>query len=311
MDISLVFISLSISTLLVFISNKFFHKKNLLDRINERSSHKVVATRSGGIGVFISIFIISSFYYVTGNTIYDYSIIVPLALLVLIGLYDDLYNIDFKLKFIFQVIAAKIIIDTGLLIDNFHGVLGLYEINRVFAQLLTIFIILAIINALNFIDGIDGLAISIFSFFIIFFEFFSLEFNSLTNYSLLTLSSLVPMYYFNLRKNNKVFLGDSGSHLLGGIVSIYIVYILSQDYIIKPEYDIHKIIFVFSIFSYAIVDIVRVVFIRLLNKKSPFKADRRHLHHIILNFTKSHFKTVAVILLLQLLLLVGFQLLSN
>ena len=75
-----------------------------------------------------------------------------------------MYNIDFKLKFIFQIIAAKIIIDTGLLIDNFHGLFGIFEINRAVAQLLTIFIILSIINAINFIDGIDGLAISIFQF---------------------------------------------------------------------------------------------------------------------------------------------------
>ena len=47
----------------------------------------------------------------------------------MIGIYDDLYNVDFKLKFIFQIIVAKIIIDNGLLIDNFHGFFGVYEIN--------------------------------------------------------------------------------------------------------------------------------------------------------------------------------------
>lgn len=98
----------------------------------------------------------------------------PLSLLVSIGLYDDIYNLDFKLKFIFQIIAAKMIVDTGLLIDNFHGVLEIYEINRAVAQILTIFIITSIINAINFIDGIDGLAISVFSLFIILFEFFPL-----------------------------------------------------------------------------------------------------------------------------------------
>ena len=80
-----------------------------------------------------------------------------MLLLGLIGLYDDVYNLDFKLKFIFQIIAAKIIIDSGLIIDNFHGLFGIYEINRVSAQILTIFIICLIINSINFIDGIDGL----------------------------------------------------------------------------------------------------------------------------------------------------------
>ena len=77
--------------------------------------------------------------------------------MVIVGLYDDIYKLDFKLKFIFQIIAAKIIIDSGLIIDNLQ-VLGVFEINRIIAQILTIFIIVSIINAINFIDGIDGLA---------------------------------------------------------------------------------------------------------------------------------------------------------
>ena len=48
-------------------------------------------------------------------------LLIPILLLGVIGLYDDIYNLDFKLKFIFQIIAAKIIIDSGLIVDNFHG----------------------------------------------------------------------------------------------------------------------------------------------------------------------------------------------
>ena len=70
------------------------------------------------------------YFYVIGKEIFDYSLIVPISLLLIVGLYDDIYEVDFKLKFIFQVIAAKIIIDNGLLIDNFHGLLGIFEINR-------------------------------------------------------------------------------------------------------------------------------------------------------------------------------------
>ena len=74
---------------------------------------------------------------------------------------------NFKLKFIFQIIAAKIFIDNGFVIDNLHGVFGVFEICRVTAQLITIFIIVAIINSINFIDGIDSLALCIVVFFII------------------------------------------------------------------------------------------------------------------------------------------------
>ena len=109
MNTSLVFIALILSTSLIYIINKLFLSNGIIDGINNRSSHNVVATRSGGVSVFISIFIISSYFYISGNTIFDFSILVPLSLLVAIGSYDDIYSIDFKLKFIFQIIAAKII----------------------------------------------------------------------------------------------------------------------------------------------------------------------------------------------------------
>ena len=111
--------------------------------------------------------------------------LVSLSLLTVVGLYDDLYNIDFKLKFIFQIIAAKIIVDNGLIIDNLHGVLYIFEINRLLANLLTIFIIVAIINAINFIDGIDGLAISIVLIFICLLELFSNNITPYLNFSIL------------------------------------------------------------------------------------------------------------------------------
>lgn len=303
MGLSIGLVSLSLSAILIFISNKFFLQKKILDQKNERSSHNEIATRSGGIALFITVFLISFANYIYGNTLFNYSILVPLGLLVSIGVYDDVFNIDFKLKFIFQVIAAKIIVDTGLLVDNFHGVLGLFEINRVIAQLLTIFIILSIVNAINFIDGIDGLAISIFSFFILTFEFFSISNTPLFNFSIIILACLIPLLYFNFRKKNKVFLGDSGSHFLGGIVSIYVIFILSQNYTIKPQFDIHKILFVISILSYPVIDLVRIVYIRLKNKKSPFKADKKHIHHYILGKTKNHFLTTLFILIFSLFIL--------
>lgn len=297
-----------LSFFLIFAGHKFFIKKNLIDKINKRSSHNVLATRSGGIAIYLSLFLISSCNYFIGNTIFDYSILIPLALLVAIGSYDDIYSIDFKLKFIFQIIAAKMIIDTGLLIDNFHGIFGIFEIDRGIAQILTIFIILSIVNAINFIDGIDALAICVVGVFIILFEYFSIEHTPYINLSYLLLASMIPLFFLNVHKNSKVFLGDSGSYFLGGVVSIYVVYILSNHYIIKDSFDIHKILFVFSILSYPIIDLIRVVILRIKNGKSPFIADKNHLHHIILKHTKSHWKTTTLIILVSILNLIFIQL---
>ena len=92
------------------------------------------------------------------------------------------------------------------------------------------------------------------------------------------------------------------------MVSIYVLKILSQDYLIKHEYDMNKILFVLSILIYPIVDIIRIVFIRLFNGKSPFEADRNHIHHLILKRVKSHFTTTILITISSILFMVSMQL---
>ncbi len=302
---SLILIS---SFLTINIYQRLFLKNKIHDEINDRSSHVVMATRSGGVSIFSVVFLISSYNYIIQNEIFDFSLIIPLFLLMVVGLYDDIYKLDFKLKFIFQIIAAKIIIDNGLIINNLHGVFGVFEINRIIAQILTIFIIVSIINAINFIDGIDGLANSIVVLFLIAIEFFSSNQSPFFNLTTITILSIIPLFYYNFRKKKKVFLGDSGSLFLGGLVSIYVVYSLTNSYVIKPEFDIHKILFILSIMIYPIVDLIRVFVIRILNNQSPFIADKKHIHHIILKYTKSHWRSTSLIVLTSILNLIFIQL---
>ena len=310
-NILIYFSIIIIGVVSLLLTQYVFLKYSILDKINNRSSHTTIATRSGGVSIFLSVLIVSFFCYLNDIDLFEYSLIVPLSLLLVVGLYDDVYKLDFKLKFIFQIIAAKIMIDNGFIIDNLHGVLWINEMNRVLAQLFTIFIIVAVINSINFIDGIDGLGLSVVLIFIGFFEFFSSEITPFINLSLLIFAASIGLFYFNFKKNKKIFLGDSGSLLLGGVVSLYMIYILSQDYVIKPDYDIHKILFVLSILPFPIIDMVRIVMIRIKNKKSPFEADKNHLHHLILSKTKSHFKTTFLIILFNIILIFAFQIIQN
>ena len=310
-DFITVLIIIFLASSLIKISQSVFMKNNFIDKINHRSSHSVISTRSGGIAVLLTLLITSTVFYINGFELYDYSILTPILILGVVGIYDDIYSVDFKLKFIFQVIAAKIIIDNGLIIDNFHGMLGLNEINRILAQCVTILVICSIINALNFIDGIDGLAVSVFIFFIVLFELFAEYPTGLTNLSIIMISIITPLLYFNYKKDFKVFLGDSGSLFIGGIVSIYVLKILSNDYIIKPEFDLNKILFVISILSYPIIDFTRVILIRIYNGASPFMADKRHIHHLIQKKTTNHFKIVSIILIAQIVLILIIQGLFN
>lgn len=205
MDNILIIISFCLSIPILIFTQRLFLKMNYTDKILSRSSHKSIATRSGGVSIFLMLFLISLYFYLDGKTLFDYSLIVPLSLLVIVGLYDDINNIDYKLKFIFQIIAAKIIIDNGLIIDNLHGVIGIYELSRLTSQLITIFIIVAIINSINFIDGIDGLTLSVIIIFILSFEFFSMNITPFKSISWILIPSLIALSFFNFKKKKRYF----------------------------------------------------------------------------------------------------------
>ena len=95
---------------------------------------------------------------------------------------------------------------------------------------------------------------------------------------------------------------------MGGVVSILVLHVLSQEYLIKSQFDINKILFVLSILSYPIIDIIRVSLIRLLNGKSPFVADKNHIHHIILKKLDKHLYTSIMILILSFVFTILIQL---
>lgn len=301
MEISLIFSALIISITLHFgIQRIFLHYKKF-DDFNHRSSHTTLATRTGGIGLFFTVLIISIFYYFNEIELFDYSLFIPLSIMVIVGVYDDLYNANFKLKFFLQIIVAKILIDQGFVISNYHGLFGFYEIPWFLSQLSTIFVFLVVVNAINFIDGIDGLAISIFLKSIILIEVFSFSDTHLLSLGFLTISSIIPLYYFNFRKNNKIFLGDSGSMYLGTIIMIYLLYHLSAEYEFKRDFNINKVIFSISIILYPLIDLFRVFVLRIKEKTSPFEADKNHIHHLILkSLGESHIKTLIIILLFDL-----------
>ena len=295
METSMYFLVVLLSGLLTYFTQKIFIHYKKFDDFNHRSSHKTLATRTGGIGVFATLLIISSYYYFNKIDLFDYSLFIPLGIMFIVGVYDDFYHADFKLKFLLQIIVAKIIIDQGYVISNYHGLFGLYEVPWILAQLSTVFVFLVIINAINFIDGIDGLAISEVIKTILLIEFFSASKTALTPLALLLIISLLPLYYFNFKKKGKVFLGDGGSLLLGTILSIYIFYVLEHQYVIKNNIQINKVLFAILIVFYPLLDLLRVFIIRIKNGRSPFLADQSHLHHYIVKKTDSVIITILLI----------------
>jgi len=295
MNFPIYFLVFALSGILTYSTQKIFIHYKKFDDINHRSSHKTLATRTGGIGIFATLLFVSTYYYFNKVELFDYSLFIPLGIMFIVGVYDDFYRADFKLKFLLQIIVAKIIIDQGYVISNYHGLFGLYEVPWLLAQLSTVFVFLVIINAINFIDGIDGLAITEVIKTILLIEFFSANKTPLSPLTLLLIISLIPLYYFNFKKKGKVFLGDGGSLFLGTIVSIYIFYILGNSYSFKAGFQINKALFCILVILYPLIDLLRVFILRIKEGKSPFEADQNHIHHFLLKKKLNPFRILLTI----------------
>jgi UDP-GlcNAc:undecaprenyl-phosphate GlcNAc-1-phosphate transferase len=311
MSTSLFAIGIAVSLILHFGIQKVFIYYKRFDDFNHRSSHKTLATRTGGVGVFLTVLIISLFYYSQSIEIFDYSLFIPIGIMFIVGVYDDFYNADFKLKFLLQIIVAKILIDQGYVISNYYGLFGLYEVPWLLAQITTIFVFLVVVNAINFIDGIDGLAISqvIKSIFLI--ELISANSTPLIALGGLTISCLLPLYYFNFKKRKKIFLGDGGSLLLGTIVMVYLLYLLGPNYNLGPKFQINKALASVLVVLYPLIDLLRVFSLRISKGQSPFKADQNHIHHKLLNYFRNHLKTLMAIISLEAVILLIAKFLIN
>ncbi|MAD13272.1 MAG: hypothetical protein CMC04_11250 [Flavobacteriaceae bacterium] len=295
MGYQLYFVVSILSGILLYSIQKIFIYYKKFDDFNHRSSHKTLATRTGGIAIFTTLLIVSSYYYFNSIELFDYSLFIPIGIMFIVGVYDDFYHADFKLKFLLQIIVAKIIIDQGYFISNYHGLFGLYEVPWILAQLTTVFVFLVIINAINFMDGIDGLAITEVIKTIFLLEFFSKSQTPLTLLFTLLILCLVPLYYFNFKRKRKIFLGDGGSLLLGTMVSIYIFYLLGDQYVFKKGYQINKVIFGIMVILYPLLDLLRVFILRIKNGRSPFTADQNHLHHLLVKKGITHKLIVLII----------------
>lgn len=291
-----------LSIALNLILKKKFLNYGLIDNINHRSSHSSIALRSGGSVIFLIIILYSGYLYINGEQPYDFSFLLPLAILYIIGLYDDIKGLDFTLKFIFQIISAKLLIDIGYVIDIFSVFGYEYTFTRILSQLISIIVFVSIFNAYNFIDGIDSnIHLESMKNLILILFIFNLnqELISLGIYCVLV---IMINLFFNLNKKIKIFTGDSGSLIIPGILIMFIF----EGIELSPDKNSLK--YIFLLFIYPLFDLIRVVLIRLKNKKSPFIPDRNHLHHRVIKNFGSHLKSSVLIfscvLFIQIILLI-------
>lgn len=274
------------------------YKKRLFDLPDSRKVHQVPVPRLGGISFFPVILISSCF--ILGVRVSTGFPIVELPaheflfftvggmMLFLIGVADDLIGVGYRYKFLVQIIAAFLIVCPGEWFNTLGGLFGIYELPAALGVLFTLFVVVYITNAINLIDGIDGLAsgLSCIALSVLGIICMVEGDEIYAQLAFATLGVIVPFWFYNVfgnaKRGHKLFMGDTGSLILGYIISLLVIHLSRNDMSEANEVAHSHMVLAFSTLIVPLFDVVRVVIHRLREGKSPFLPDKNHFHHKLL-----------------------------
>ncbi len=290
--------------------------RRLFEKRNDRSSHQQPTPSFGGVAIYISLLLSMSYAEHLFEGDLSIYLITGLTVLFFVGLKDDLTGISPLNKLLAQWLAASFIfLSPQFQIHDFHGFLGIHAIAPWVYLPLAYLVVAFFVNAYNLIDGIDGLSGLLGILFSLGFASFFLFFSEwVLFFTCLSLAgSLVAFLRYNLSSDKKIFLGDTGSLMLGFFFVICVVELLAQD-LPKPftipmqnfPYVLLALLFV------PVLDSLRVFVVRIKEGRSPFSADRNHIHHVMMDyFDWSHLHTSLVITILNLFVFAFFFVFST
>ncbi len=284
-----------------------------LDKPSERKIHKYPVSRLGGVGIFAALSIVVLFFVSQREFEALNYFIISVIVLFFIGVKDDILVTAPLTKFGGQFAAVFILVVFGhIQITNLHGFFHIREIPSWIGIPLTIFTILVIINAFNFVDGIDGLAATLAIEALVTFGywFYRREIYHLAIIAFVLTGALLAYLRYNLSSSdNKIFMGDTGTMLIGITLGLLAVefnqYALNFDdlkYFPAPAVS-------FGIMIIPFYDMLRIIYIRTLTGHKFFQPDTNHIHHVFIRLGFSHRKTLIILSTLNLLfILLSFEL---
>lgn len=276
---------------------KLAYKKRLFDdpALEERKIHKYRTPNLGGIAVLIS-FAFTAALCIPGNILPYANYIFASGLLIFsVGLKDDLAALNPYKKFLGQTVTALIVVYLAdIRLTSFYGVFGIHDVHPVVSYPFSSLLIVFIINAFNLIDGINGLlgSVSVIVTLTFGYIFFQMGEFGLAILAVSMAGSVLGFLRYNVGKA-RIFMGDAGAYTIGFIVSVLAIQFIELN---KPG-EVTALVDSFSravpavaiaILIIPIFDTLRVIVIRLSQGKSPFIADRNHLHHRLLDTGMTH-----------------------
>ena len=269
-----------------------YQRLGILDMPSPRKVHSTPVPRVGGVAIVIAS-VIPMVVWMNVD-IKLVGVLVGISLLFLLGITDDIKNLNYKIKFLVQIIAIVLIFKFGF-IDIAQGYYVSQDIiPAILLSTIYLFFILGVTNAINLADGLDGLAggEALLSFSII--GLLAYESN---NFVVLTIVLAIMGAVFGFLRFNtypaRIFMGDTGSLFLGfllGLLSVVLTYSDSNAYAKTLP---------LLLVGLPVFDTLMVIIVRLAKKQSPFTADRNHLHHRLLDNGLKHYQSVLVIYVVQ------------
>ncbi len=274
--------------------------KKLYDQPDDRKKHASRITPLGGIAIFGGLIIPFIFFsaHLINPTLN--SVLVALFVLFITGVKDDLYPLVPYKKLLGQILAVGIVILQGdIRLERFYGLFGIWDLPFWVSVAISFIFFLGIINSFNFIDGINGLSSSIGILFSLVYAgwFYYLDQPLFLVLALCIAGSQMAFLRYNLI-NAKIFMGDSGSMILGFFGALLSIYFLQANERTSETVLLHidAVVFALSVLIIPIIDTLRVVFLRVfILKRSPFSADRNHIHHALLDIGLSHVSATAAL----------------
>ncbi|MBP7408099.1 MAG: undecaprenyl/decaprenyl-phosphate alpha-N-acetylglucosaminyl 1-phosphate transferase [Flavobacteriales bacterium] len=308
---------------------KVARMKHLVDEPSEaRKLHQRSVPTIGGIIIFAAIIFSYALYFPTewsaqfkdidqvrgmfnafSRATADFKyVLAAMVLLFFIGVKDDIVGFSPVKKLVGHfVVGSILVLLADIRIHSLHGIFGVYYLPYSVSVLFTFFVYVVLVNAFNLIDGVDGLAGGVGLIAALAFGTWlylcGLDMG-ITLLAFVLAGALLGFLVFNYHPA-RVFMGDSGSLIVGAILAVLAIEVVDHDKRHLPVQleNLSRPIFVMAVLAYPLVDTLRVFVVRMARGTSPFTADRNHIHHRLLELGLGHRGATALIYLYVLVII--------
>lgn len=274
--------------------------KGFVVRPNKRMSHDGEVPNIGGLNICFSFMLT---YLLCTPIEQPPFFLIGLFVIMVVGFTDDVLVLRPAAKLLGETLAGIALIGfADIRLTHLHGLFGIGEIGIIPSYLVSLAVLLTVINAINLIDGIDGLASGLGILYCLFFAiYFGLAGETVwSNMAISMIGVLAVFFIYNVfGKRDKIFMGDSGSLLLGYLLTAFIFHFCEINaYHIVPE-TLHMNAapaVAVCVLTVPLFDAVRVSLTRLKQRRPLFEPDKNHIHHLLLRTGLNHIQTTCVLL---------------